>query len=1049
LLHPESSVEPNDTVLKAENLGNLSSTPRLEVIGTIGNGPAGARDVDWYSFTLTSPTTVSVRTLDHGVSNALTAVVSLYNTDPFDSGDPYDPTGYRLLAQGVGTAQADASVTQALAAGTYYVAVSGSGNRYFHPLMTGSGYPGTTGNYGLLVTGQSIPIDPSGGPIVLGSDPGPTVLASSPLILRVELSSALDPSTIALGQNVNLLLNPTGTFGNGNDQNVPLAGFNLSTAGNELQVTPAAPFQPGFYELVVCGTNSSGVPGVADLQGNYLGQDATHPQGQDWTLEFQVNAVEGQPNGPDDVPAGAHELGDVTQAGLVQTPGVIGDDPNAPVLGADVDLYHFRISGPGQYALTSEVFAGRIGSPLDPGLSLFILSPVDGQLHLLAGNDSSLNPTATDDGSMLPLGNDPVLFAGLQAGDYYLAVSSTGNVPIPVTSQLPGTNGIFDPNQPNSSQAGWSTGPYILNLYVHQDLVAPRVVSVTPGAGTTLSGPPTQIQVQFSKPVNVEQLAFQAFQATGQGALAAVFILGAGGTIYSPRLVSFDSNTDQATFLLLDPLPSGTYALHLSGANGLTDFAGNLLVGNDPSGDYIVPFTVQAPARGTGGNPLLYTFQGAPTGSVHDQSLGTLFPNELAQGVTIERAAPSSPGIGSTELKDYYRFTVLQSAPYLIGLQAAPSALTGLQMLVVDAKGLPVPGNLVAGSSGTFQVTLQAGQTYGIELTGWNPSQAANVSYQVQLCLGTSPDVQLPLTAGPAPVIRLQLVSSVPTPPGGQPPQVSGPTLAASSPTEGSATTITPTGSSVGSPSGTIILTGLTVGAGSPPAPALASLTREAVASSSVTLPMVSAPAHGASSTGGSSASSLLTALSVGPVRGTRDATPNEPAAVSDRVAVRGPDPHFVESLLQTTILTQTSGTNETTVTASETDEGPSLRFLSAITRLLDDTVKETVTSWQDTVDRFFDTKAWMGGSPLLNRATENLQEEDADEPPTAAKGPRAMATPTVRRKEYPTASDEPAVGPSALPLIVAGAALVIPRRVRSRRTPTPGLTTTRTGGEA
>ena len=102
--------------------------------------------------------------------------------------------------------------------------------------------------------------------------------------------------------------------------------------------------------------------------------------------------------------------------------GAIGDDPSFnPSLSPDptnpepqlipanqVDLYHFRITGPGRYAMLAEVFAGRIGSPLDPGISLYELDPSDGALVFIAGNNNTLNPTPGTDGS-IPLFTDSAL----------------------------------------------------------------------------------------------------------------------------------------------------------------------------------------------------------------------------------------------------------------------------------------------------------------------------------------------------------------------------------------------------------------------------------------------------------------------------------------------------------------------------------------------------------------------------------------------------------------------------------------------------------------
>ena len=169
----------------------------------------------------------------------------------------------------------------------------------------------------------------------------------------------------------------------------------------------------------------------------------------------------------DDTAATAQDLGDITGLGLVQVAGAIGDDPAFnPALSPDpqdnpanqVDLYHFQIVGPGRYAFLAEVFAGRIGSPLDPGISLFELDPSTGSLVFLAGNNNTLNPTQGTDGTS-PLFSDSELSDGLTAGDYYLAVADGSNTPSPLEFQAPGSPGIFDPNQPGSARTAGARAP--------------------------------------------------------------------------------------------------------------------------------------------------------------------------------------------------------------------------------------------------------------------------------------------------------------------------------------------------------------------------------------------------------------------------------------------------------------------------------------------------------------------------------------------------------------------------------------------------------------
>src|SRR5262249_6970929 len=154
--------------------------------------------------------------------------------------------------------------------------------------------------------------------------------------------------------------------------------------------------------------------------------------------------------------------------GLVQVDGAIGDDPfydpglspdpfnPDPALNPanDVDLYHFQVRGPGRFALVSEVFAGRIGSPLDPGLSLYRRNP-GGSLQSVDGDNQSYNPTSATDGSA-PLLNDPVLDAALTEGDYFLAVSSGFNTPSPLEGQPVDAPGGFDPTRSHSGTLGFS-----------------------------------------------------------------------------------------------------------------------------------------------------------------------------------------------------------------------------------------------------------------------------------------------------------------------------------------------------------------------------------------------------------------------------------------------------------------------------------------------------------------------------------------------------------------------------------------------------------------
>jgi hypothetical protein len=780
LFAPVTEAVPAETLDRALELGTLDRTGRAADVGAIGTGPAGAADVAWYRFTLAGPASVTLATRDKVAGSPFVGVLSLYNSDPQDFADPNDPVGYRLLARQDGLEQGgDATLTRDLSPGTYYVAVSGTGNPFFHPLVAGSGYPAaSTGEYGLQLTATGLQLGTTPGPVVLTSDPAPgAALDRSPFVLRLNVSAPLDPNTLVPGQTVQLTYNPTGGFGDGNDQDVPLAGVNFSAAADELQLTPVAPLASGYYRLFLAGDQAANAAVVAGLDGSPLGKTDAHPGGADFTITFQVTGIDGGA-GSDDTPATARELGHVAGAGLIQLAGAIGDDPAYNPASADpllanpaaqVDLYHFRLVGTGHFALAAEVFAGRIGSPLDPALSLFERG-ADGTMQLVGVNDNSLNASPATDGST-PLFNDPVLFAGLTPGDYYLAVSGTGNLPDPSAGIAPVTQGVFDPTVSHSGSNGYTTGPYLLNLLVQPDSVAPQVTATTPADGAQLAAPPTQLVVQFSKPVNLEQLAYQTFQLKSSSEVDAVFVQGADGKKYYPRLVSYDPLSNRATFLMLDGLANGKYQLHLSGSGplGLADLAGNPLVGNDPSGDHVVHFTVAGAPRGTSGNPLLWLDYEPNNDPAHAQPLGVLFPNELSAGVVIKRAFP--PGSGPPgwqgpwqaprDTADYYAFQILQQREYIISL-AGYKPPSGPPVTLTDASGHAIAA-IAQGNGSGVKVNLAPG-SYVIRVGGWTPAQSAGVAYQLRIGLGLSLENPPPLTSGPAPALRIRLATNTPPP---------------------------------------------------------------------------------------------------------------------------------------------------------------------------------------------------------------------------------------------------------------------------------------------
>ncbi len=990
-----AEVELNDTIIRAQDLGNLTRAGQAGVTGTISNDATGG-GVDWYQFTLTAPADVHLATLDKAGGSQFVSVLSLYNNDAFDFTDALDPLQHRLLAQDDGSTHGgDATIDRLLGAGTYYVAVSGAGNLYFHPQLPDSGYAGSTGDYGLAITTTDAGIVATDGPAVLTVDPAPgSTLARSPFMIRADLSEMLDPGTFifaapgqdpsvyanpAPGQTVELRYSATGDFSAGHYADIPITP-NFSSAANELQIVPAAPLAAGIYQLFLAGNSTGGNAVLADLNGVPLGTNRQNPNGADYISTFQINGIDGVAGAttPADTVATAHDLKDITTAGLVQALGAIGVDPtdsSGSFNGAAVEMYHFTISGSGKYAFSAEVFARRIGSPLDPAVTLFQRLP-DGSLRLVGLDDNTGNNVVAPDGTTGLLLNDAALFEGLTAGDYFVAVSSAPNFPDASAPWQAGpqANGSFDPTTSQSANAGTlfantgqnvTIGPYVLNLAVSQDNTAPTVVATTPAEGATLAAAPTQLSVQFSKPMNLLALANQAFQQTTQSTITSVYVLRpSDGQKFFPRVQPFDPNTNTVPFLMLDDLPNGTYELHLSGPQGLTDFAGNALAGNSPSGDYVVTFRVQAPAVGVNGDPLQRVDQEPNADAAHAQDLGVLFPKELAHvtalgnggdqaGVTVTRDFTADPTSAPADTADFYRFQVLQNQTYVFTLNGLNlPAGVNLQFTLWDSQH-----NLEGQGTSNLQWRLAPG-TYVLGVTGWTADVAAGVAYQLNISLAGAPDNPPPLTYGAGPAIRFRLATNTNPPPSGPttnpttppasnppanpPPDSSNPPPPANvtlpppppslPPVSPTLTTppATPPATDVPSSAPLVSLTpssplapprlnlpivgpaeappttGTTVVSATPStsaAPTASALTGSAAA------PLAPAPTTGSGPAFGAVPSSLLLALGSGPAGGVQTFTVNVSSPAPDRVVVQGPNPINVDGLglVRITTLTQAS----------------------------------------------------------------------------------------------------------------------------------------------
>ena len=205
------------------------------------------------------------------------------------------------------------------------------------------------------------------------------------------MSGPIDPSTIVPGQTVQLSPSPAASR--------PRSRWRRSISRPRPTSSSSSPRRPWRPATTWCSSpamRAGGQPVLAGPAGVPLGEDAQHPDGADESFVFQVDGIDGVAGAT----ASDDTRGDGPQPGRCHRrtascrspgpsastrlqPGPVADPTTSTRNPANqVDLYHFQISGPGQYAVLAEVFAGRIGSPLDPGISLFELDPEHRQPRL-------------------------------------------------------------------------------------------------------------------------------------------------------------------------------------------------------------------------------------------------------------------------------------------------------------------------------------------------------------------------------------------------------------------------------------------------------------------------------------------------------------------------------------------------------------------------------------------------------------------------------------------------------------------------------------------
>ncbi len=718
-----ADLEPNDSAGRA----GMIDPAFTRISGRIGEGESASADVDWYRFELLVASRARFKL--NGIAG-FHGTLSIFQRDPVR--DPLQNAamnGLREIWQSKSSTGSEVSFTQGLSSGEYFVAVSGLGNDTFHPLLANSGMNGDGGTYTLQV--GTTPIAVSTLPRLLSSDPKDgSHLTSSPLAVSLRFDRNLP-------QNHSVhLLRPNGS-------EIDLAWSQFRRTTNELQLVPSRALPPGKYQVRV----QAGATQLAEM-------------------EFRVTGHEGSadPQRQNDTAKGAINLGRISTRDVVQRLGWIGDSLHASARANDVDLYRFEIQGNGRFGLVAEVFASRIGSNLDGAVSLFRQNE-DGSLDVVDGDYDGSNPALSDpiDGKARPvLRSDPFLNVGLEAGVYFLAVSSGSNAPVPRFQQVPGEDGIFDPNKPNSGTRGNSVGEYTLQMRLYADNVAPRLVQSTPSPNGVVSGSPTELSLSFSEPLKW----LHALQSADQGPATSqpIWISSEDSLskVVVPILKNITSDGKSGTWIFPEALRSGTYEIHINARSGLTDFAGFALAGTDPaSGDFSIPFQVT-----NGRIPFIGPRKVKVDGESEKVDLGVIFPTDANQGIDFVRLEQSAPAA----VTDEFSFQLLEKTAFQISL--LPTAGSGSPILkFADADGnvFPLHGvidspKLLFLNQGAYRLLVESDRG------------AAAFGYQFWMRRTMRNEVPQALSFGASPATRLRF-QSTPLPNSPLPPSEANPRI--------------------------------------------------------------------------------------------------------------------------------------------------------------------------------------------------------------------------------------------------------------------------------